>query len=54
MIASSLNLSSENFLKDDYVFEKTNDISQIKNEGTLSAFKEGTIALFLIELKIME
>ena len=45
MIASSLNLSSENFLKDDYVFEKTNDISLIKNEGTLSAFKEGTIAL---------
>ncbi|MBV68875.1 MAG: hypothetical protein CMJ08_03625, partial [Pelagibacterales bacterium] len=46
MIASSLNMSSENFLKDDYVFEKTNDISGlIKNEGTLSAFKEGTIAL---------
>ena len=46
MIASSLNLSSENFLKDDYVFEKTNDINGlIKNEGTLSAFKEGTIAL---------
>ena len=46
MIASSLNMSSDNFLNDEFIFEKDNNYnSLIENNGEINAYEGGTIAL---------
>ena len=46
MIATSLNMSSDNFLNDEYIFEKDNNYNAlVKNNGELNAYEGGTIAL---------
>ena len=45
IVASSLKLSDENFLKDNFVFEKDGIAGMIENRGTIKAFEGGTVAL---------
>ena len=46
MIASSLNMNTNHFLNDEYIFEKDNDFNAVvKNNGELNAYEGGTIAL---------
>ncbi|MBF96744.1 MAG: hypothetical protein CMJ13_05940, partial [Pelagibacterales bacterium] len=46
MIASSLNMSDDNFLNENYFFEKDNNYNAlIKNKGDMSSFEGGAIAL---------
>src|SRR6056300_1141713 len=45
IVASSLKLSDENFLKDNFVFEKDGIAGIIENRGTIKAFEGGTVAL---------
>src|SRR6056300_1341127 len=45
IVASSLKLSDENFLKDNFVFEKDGIAGMVENRGTIKAFEGGTVAL---------
>ena len=45
IVASSLKLSDENFLKDNFVFEKDGIAGMVENHGTIKAFEGGTVAL---------
>jgi autotransporter-associated beta strand protein len=45
IVASSLKLSDENFLKDNFVFEKDGIAGIVENRGTIKAFEGGTVAL---------
>ena len=46
MIATSLNMSTDSFLNNDYIFENDNDYNAlVKNNGELNAYEGGTIAL---------
>src|SRR6056300_1728124 len=45
IVASSLKLSDENFLKDNFVFEKDGIAGIVENYGTIKAFEGGTVAL---------
>jgi filamentous hemagglutinin family protein len=45
IVASSLKLSDENFLKDNFVFEKDGIAGIVENHGTIKAFEGGTVAL---------
>src|SRR5210317_500875 len=45
IVASSLKLSDENFLKNNFVFEKDGIAGMVENRGTIKAFEGGTVAL---------
>src|SRR5210317_345595 len=45
IVASSLKLSDENFLKDNFVFEKDGIAGIVENHGTIKAFEGGAVAL---------
>ena len=46
MIATSLNMNTDHFLNDEYIFEKDNDFNAVvQNNGELNAYEGGTIAL---------
>src|SRR6056300_563735 len=45
IVASCLKLSDENFLKDNFVFEKDGIAGMVENRGTIKAFEGGTVAL---------
>ena len=46
MIATSLNISTNNFLNDEYIFENDNNFNAlIQNNGELNSYEGGIIAL---------
>ena len=46
MIATSLNMNTDHFLNDEYIFENDNDYNAVvQNNGELNAYEGGTIAL---------
>ncbi|NLD38765.1 MAG: filamentous hemagglutinin N-terminal domain-containing protein [Desulfatiglans sp.] len=51
LVASSLNISDEDFLKGKYSFESSGDAGAIRNDGNISALNGGYLAFIAPEIK---